>query len=398
MKAEGLAAREAKANSTHKLKAFLFSSLGILVSLSGQVNAASKAEAAAPKPAVGEALAPLTWEEKIGQMILVYHSPYDFLRKYHIGGVLIMANMLKDTAKLAESIARSQEKLDIKLFVAIDQEGGKVNRLSSLAAWRTVLPVAELKNLPPDSIISHNRRVARALKGLGVNMNLAPVLDPSHDWKGQSTFINMEGRSFGKSAAEMLAPANAFMEGFTREGIVCVSKHFPGYDVQENSDHHIVVSDADSAVISGQITAFSQSIAKVAGVMISSIHYRKISDRPSVFSPEIVAMARSMNPDVVLMTDDLWGAALRAYVCGKAAVDPVQYSDADFQRLVELAFWAGNDIFMITFPAKVALIQKTLLELARKSAPARERIDASVGRILAAKASMGLAPGVAPAR
>jgi beta-N-acetylhexosaminidase len=353
------------------------------------------AQAASPGGSAGTPPG-LTWEEKIGQMILVYHSPYSFLRQYHVGGVLIMSGMLKQPGRLAEDIAATQEKLPIKLFVTMDQEGGKVNRLSSLPAWKSIPPVSELGKLPPDSIVRHNRRVARALKELGVNMNLAPVLDPSHDWQGRSTFIHLEGRSFGRTAEEILPPANAFMDGFRDEGIACVSKHFPGYDVQENSDHHIAVSDADSASVARGMEAFSRSSGRVAGMMVSSIHYRKLSDRPSVLSPEIVGLARRIAPDLVLMTDDLWGAALRAYAGGKPEVDPVHYPDADFRKLVEMAFWAGNDVFMITFPAKVPLIQAVLLELARNDAAARERIDASVARILAAKANMGLAPGIPP--
>jgi beta-N-acetylhexosaminidase len=354
--------------------------------------------AASPRPDPADAPSALTWEEKIGQMILVYHSPYSFLRQYHVGGVLIMSGMLKQPGELAEDIAAAQEKLPIKLFVTLDQEGGKVNRLSALPAWKSIPPVSELKGLPPDSIVRHNRRVARALKALGVNMNLAPVLDPSHDWRGRSTFVHAEGRSFGRSAEEILPPAEAFMDGFLEEGIACVSKHFPGYDVQENSDHHIAVSDADSAWVARGMEPFARSAGRVAGMMVSSIHYRKLSDRPSVLSPEIVGLARRIAPDLVLMTDDLWGAALRAYASGKAEVHPVRYPDEDFRKLVEMAFWAGNDMFMITFPAKVPLIQETLLGLARRDAAARERIDASVARILAAKARLGLAPGVPPGR
>lgn len=324
-------------------------------------------------------------------MILVYHSPYPFLRQYHVGGVLIMSGMLREPGRLAAEIAEAQEKLPIGLFVAMDQEGGKVNRLSSLPAWKAVPPAWELKDLPRDSIVRHNRRVARALKALGVNMNLAPVLDPSHDWQGRSTFVHAEGRSFGRSAEEILPPAEAFMDGFLEEGVACVSKHFPGYDVQENSDHHIAVSDADSASVALNMEPFARSAGRVAGMMVSSIRYRKLSDRPSVLSPEIVGLARRIAPGLVLMTDDLWGAALRAYAGGKAEVHPVRYPDGDFRKLVEMAFWAGNDVFMITFPAKVPLIRSVLLGLARNDAAARERIDASVARILAAKARMGLA-------
>jgi beta-N-acetylhexosaminidase len=349
-------------------------------------------ENAAGESRVPETLSRMSWEEKIGQMILVYNSPHAFLSQYHIGGVLIMSNMLKDPHGLAARIGAAQKKSPIGLFVAIDQEGGQVSRLSALPEWRHTPSVAELRKLPADSILAQSRRIALALKRLGANMNLAPVLDPSHDWSGKQSFMENGGRSFGRSASEIVRPATAFIEGFRNEGVVCVSKHFPGYDVQENSDHHIAISDADSATLARQIEAFSQTLPHVAGVMMSSIRYRKISEGPSVFSPAIVAMARKMDPGRLLMTDDLWGAALRAYVSGKDSVHPVNYPDADFKKLMAQAFWAGNDIFMITFPGKVALMQEVLLNLARSDAKARGRIDASVARILRVKEEMGLVP------
>jgi beta-glucosidase-like glycosyl hydrolase len=99
-----------------------------------------------------------------------------------------------------------------------------------------------------------------------------------------------------------------------------------------------------------------------------------------------------MDSTKLIITDDLWGTALRGYITPGQEIHPVNYPDKHFIKLVESAFWAGNDILMITFPKKVALIQYTLKKAAAHDARAREMIDTSVKKILAVKAYLGLRP------
>ncbi|MFC1585886.1 glycoside hydrolase family 3 N-terminal domain-containing protein [Fibrobacterota bacterium] len=332
-------------------------------------------------------------EEKIGQMILVYHSPYEFLEKYKIGGVLIMSNMLKHPETLKNKLGIIQRKLPVGLLVAVDQEGGKVNRLRAIKGWERVASARDLSTYSADSIVTYTGRIARQLKHLNINVNLAPILDPSHNWKGDASFMYVRNRTFGRTAEEIIPPAKSFIRGFSQTGILCISKHFPGYDVATNSDSSIAVSQADSQAVREYARAFSGAMDGVGGVLMSSVLFESFCDKPSVFSPQIVGWARGMGEDKLIITDDLWGMALRKFVSPGKKVHHVHYPDEDFARLVKLAFWAGNDILMITFPKKVEIIQATLLDLVKTDPSAEKRLNESVRRILLAKQGLGLING-----
>ncbi len=332
----------------------------------------------------------LTLDEKIGQMILVYHSPVSFLLKHHIGGVLIMSNMLKKGDRLKNQIDSIQTLSKIKLFVSIDQEGGRINRLQALPQWKSVPSAQSLKTWNHDSITQLSYRIGMELNKYSINMNLAPVLDPNLNHLGQPTFLEEWERSFGRNASDILPPAYSFIKGFHQAHIACISKHFPGYDAVENSDLAISISKAESSFILQNIETFTQSFPKVEGVMMSSILYKNLSDLPAVLSPQVVSLARKNNPHLMVMTDDLWGTALRSFAYPQQKIHPVKYPDKAFIQLVTQAFLAGNDVLMITFPQKIPLIQKAIKQAFKQDPHAIQLVNNACRRILYAKEKMGL--------
>jgi beta-glucosidase-like glycosyl hydrolase len=92
----------------------------------------------------------------------------------------------------------------------------------------------------------------------------------------------------------------------------------------------------------------------------------------------------------VVMTDDLWGTALRSYVLDGADVHPVHYPDSAFGRLVEEAVRAGNDVLMITYPRKVPLMIAVIERLAERDSRVREHVDAAARRIILCKRRLKL--------
>jgi beta-N-acetylhexosaminidase len=335
-------------------------------------------------------LGTMTMEEKAGQMILVYHSDYEFLSAHKPGGVLIMQNMLEKPSALRAQLLHAQEKLPIPLFVAIDQEGGAVNRLSPLTGWKKTPSAQKLSAWDPDSIRAYSRQVGAKLKHLGINMNLAPVMDPAMNHQGIETFMGLKSRSFGKDAEHIVPAARAFIEGFSDQNILCVAKHFPGYDAPTNSDLESAFSNADSQTIAGYTGVFSEVDPLIAAIMMTSIHYRSICDTPAVFSPAIVAWARRSSNGAVIMTDDLWTTSLRQFILPDATVHPSRYPDSAFTRLVACAVRAGNDMLMITYPQKVPLMVRTIVAMAEADASIKEHVNSAVRRILKAKQRIGL--------
>ncbi len=329
----------------------------------------------------------LTLEEKIGQMIIVYHAPLSFLKQYNIGGTLIMRNMIANEAAFSKSIKEIQEEMTIPIITSIDQEGGKVNRLVRKPQF-TDAPSAEiLSDWSYDESYNYHQIVAAKLTELGINLNLAPVLDPELNSRSHPTFMKEEGRSFTESGDSALT---AFIKAFTDVNIGTTAKHFPGYDAAVNSDHHIAISDADSLQLERYLLKFRQYKNQYQAIMMSSILYTDISDLPAVFSKPMVDLAKSVDSTAVIVTDDLWGAAVRAYVYDGPNMSNSTYPDTAFAKVVTLAFEAGNDMLMVTFPQKVPLMIETIKESVMKDESFEEEIDKSVRRILELKLELGL--------
>jgi beta-N-acetylhexosaminidase len=324
-------------------------------------------------------------QQKAAQLLLVYHTTADFAAKHQFGGVLIMRNMLARPGRLRSELARLQSQ-PIGVLVTIDQEGGRVNRMSRLPGWKSVPSAKTLSAWPEAKISALAGRMAKTLADLGINMNLAPVLDPSRDYKGRRTFMGKNRRSFGNEPAIINAKAGAYIRGFQQHGIVSIAKHFPGYDIQTNSDHDIAVSHAPLASVKRNADIFAGLSNQVDGVMISSIHFTAINGRPAVLSKKMLDWARRLNPQAILMTDDLWGTALRSWIRGKGS----RGQDAEVLALTRMALQAGNDMLMITHPQLAVKMKRQIANWMKTDAAMRRRVDQAVERVLRLKQRMGL--------
>ena len=152
-----------------------------------------------------EMIKSMSIEEKVGQMFIVRcpeKNAVEKALKYHLGGYILFAQDFKEKTKqmVIENIQSYQDVSDIKMFIAVDEEGGTVNRLSINKNFRAVpfWSPQELYNEGGwDLIISDTEEKSTLLKSLGINVNLAPVCDISED---PSDYIY--NRTFGKNADE----------------------------------------------------------------------------------------------------------------------------------------------------------------------------------------------------
>lgn len=341
--------------------------------------------ALSPAAPVDRLLNGMSDEKKAGQLLLVYHTSADFARKHGFGGVLVMQNMLKKPQKLRAGLANLQ-KQNIGVIVAIDQEGGLVNRMKPLPGWKKVASAETMSGWSNEKITALAEKMGKELKRQGINMNLAPVLDPSHDHTGRLAFMGQKQRAFGKAPERIAEKAGAYIIGFENQGIAAVSKHFPGYDVLTNSDHEIAVSKAPMKALRRNVKSFERLSGKVEGVMISSIHFESVNGKPAVLSPRMLEWARQIHPDAILMTDDLWGEALRSWIRGHGK----KGKTAEVLGLTKLALDAGNDMLMITHPQLAVKMKKQIAVWMRQDPAFRGKVEKAVRRILNAKRRMGL--------
>lgn len=332
----------------------------------------------------------MTIRQKAAQMVMVYMTPADFMIKNEFGGYLVMKNHLKDLEKFKENIQTVNQEMKIPPMVAVDQEGGRVNRISTIGPkWEHTPSAKVMRTMPEDSVRKIATEIGAELYKLGINLNLAPVLDPAKDSRGKRSFMEESSRSWSDDSAG-IAKVRAFVQGMRASGITCVSKHFPGYDSWTNSDHQIAVSATPKKKISKNIKFFSALANDIPITMMSSVRFVRVSNRPAVFEPEIVNRARMMSPETVILTDDLWGVSLRAWISGTERVKSKNYPARDFKKLVLTALTAGNDMFMTTFPRKGVEMINHLVSLAKKNKQYRTRIEESCARILKMKHRVGL--------
>ena len=329
-------------------------------------------------------------KQKAAQMVMVYLSPAQFLIENEFGAVLVMKNHLKDTAAFKARIKEANEGLKIPLLVASDQEGGFVNRLGGISEkWKHAPSAKEMREMPTDSVQLIAADIGAELMELGINMNLAPVLDPAKDHRKKNSFMEESARSWEKDSTST-EKVQAFVHGMRQSGVVCVSKHFPGYDSWTNSDHQIAISASPKKKIAYNVEFFKRLSDDIPVTMMSSVRFIRISSRPAVFEPKIVKMARDMNPETVVLTDDLWGVSLRAWVSGTERVKSKGYPRKDFRKLIRTALTAGNDMFMITYPAKAVEMVNYLVQISKNSKTYRKRIEESAARILKMKYKAGM--------
>lgn len=381
------------------------------VSTSAATVAAPEASTAVPEgTAAGDSIAPevaidstpyglpkellplwdsLTIKQKAAQMVMVYFSPAKFLVENEFGAVLVMKNHLKDVDSFKEKLQAANDGLRIPLLVATDQEGGRVNRLGNISEqWKDAPSAKEMREMPGDSITEIAKSIGAELHALGINLNLAPVLDPAKDHRGKNSFIEESKRSWDKDSTSV-EKVRAFVKGMRESGVSCVSKHFPGYDSWTNSDHQIAISSSPKKKMTENYHFFLNLAEDIPVTMMSSVRFVRVSSRPAVFEPKIVRMARKMSPDMVILTDDLWGVSLRAWISGTERVTSKNYPRRDFRKLILTALNAGNDMFMITYPAKAVEMVKYLEQLA-KNEKYKTRIEESAARILKLKYKAGL--------
>ncbi len=331
----------------------------------------------------------LTLDEKIGQMIIVYMAPPNFTVENNFGGILVMKPHLSNLNLFQKNLEKISSRIKVPMLVTIDQEGGSVNRISNIDhKWNKTPGAKEMRDMEPAAIEKVASNIGKTLHDAGFNLNLAPTLDPAFDIHGKETFMEHWGRSW--NGIESAEKARAFVRGMKASGIASASKHSPGYDSEQNSDLQMAESDAPESTIREYAKFFKALTPDVPIVMMSSVRYTKISKAPAVFEKRLVKMAHDLDDDIVVLTDDLWGKTLRGWISGADAPLQDPYPASEFKKVVMAALDAGNDMFIITYPAKAIDMKKTLTELAIQNKDYLVRIEKSIARILKMKYRAGI--------
>jgi len=237
-----------------------------------------------------------------------------FARNYsEDGGPSALSSLINQARSLAETL------FGRPLLVAIDHEGGPVQRLS---APYTRLPAARAsRNLGEAGLLAETG--ARELAATGFNLNLAPVLDVPD---GPEAFIGE--RAFSDDPGQVAAWAKVILAAYGRAGLLGAAKHFPGLGPARLDPHQeLPVIPASAERLSRvDLKPYRELLPHLAAVMTSHALYPALDPaRPATLSPVLVGLLkREMGFEGALLTDDLeMGALTRNYDLGEAAVGAI---------------------------------------------------------------------------
>jgi beta-N-acetylhexosaminidase len=276
------------------------------------------------------------------------------------------------------------------LFIAVDQEGGRVQRLRSARGFTETPPAAELcpggvagPDSGPDTgpALAAGEQAGRTLAEVGLNLDFAPVADVNVN--PENPVIGGIGRSFSAAPKDVAACAGAFARGLQSRGVLTAAKHFPGHG-SSTTDSHLGFTDVTATWTEAELIPFAELTRQGLADMVMTAHVfdaRLDPDYPATLSRSVIdgVLRGRLGFTGVVVTDDL---QMRA-VAGRYGL----------KESVRLIVNAGADVLLIgnnlDFDPHIA--EKTLgalMELVAEGKVSPERIRQSYARILKLKAKL----------
>ena len=326
-----------------------------------------------------EKLENLSIEEKIGQMLMVgignpayIEKVKRLILKYKIGGVLLYKQdykNYKELNKIVNELRNLGKKLKVPMFIAIDQEGGRVNRMPG-----------DFKNLPSASILSKEGLVDKAskitgkmLRKTGFNFNFAPVLDIKRFKENHA----IGDRAFSKDVDEVCKCGMVYINKMKENNIIPAIKHYPGHGATKKDSHITlpVIEEANEKLEKEDIIPFKKAIENGADVLlVGHLRIKHVTHGyPTSMSKSFVRkyIRKKLKFNGVIITDDIRMKAVRILYGRK--------------RALKKALKAGNDIVLFKYnPGDEKLLNKIIEEVKRGKIKTY-KIDKSVRRILKLK-------------
>ena len=338
-------------------------------------------------------------KRKIAQMLLAGFrgtelasdsSIYRDVTGLGIGGVLLFdydvpsqsrpRNILSKE-QLTRLIGDLQNAAPVKLFVAIDQEGGRVNRLREEYGFPPNLSAKEM-SAGLALTKAQAEETATLLAGMGVNLNFAPCVDL--DLNPENPVIGAYGRSFSADPGTVIQHASIWIEAHSRKGIISCIKHFPGHGSSSGDTHQGWVDVTglwqEAELIPYRRLIAAQKTNNTLMVMTSHVFNANLDpEYPATLSPAILTgiLRNTLKFKGVIVSDDMDMEAIR--------------NNYGFAEALEKAINAGVDLVCLSNNGSQydpELAQKALdsiYGLVQEGKISAQRIDESWKRIMAMK-------------
>jgi len=277
------------------------------------------------------------------------------LRQPEVGGLIIFARNIESPRQVRE-LCQSIRALRPDLLLAVDQEGGRVQRLRQgflrLPAMRAIAD-----NDNAEVLAEHcGWLMATEVLAVGLDLSFAPVLDLDHQ---RSAVVG--SRAFEGDPQRAATLAAAFIRGMHQAGMAATGKHFPGHGWAEADSHVAIPLDERSLddIRACDMQPFKRLVHELDAVMPAHVIYSQVDEQPAGFSRRWLQdiLRGELGFEGVIFSDDLSMAG--AHVVGDAG------------KRIEAALAAGCDMGLVCNDRASAELALSALQRLRVTAPAR---------------------------
>ena len=339
---------------------------------------------------------PTTIPEMTGQMIMagfegttLNSETEDLIRKHHVGGLILFSRNYKNPEQLYNLIRDLQDvaastSTGLPLFISVDQEGGRVARLTE--PFTKYPPLCCVGNAGSEDLAYRfGQALAVELADVGINMDYAPVLDvhtnPDNPIIGD--------RAIASDPETVARLANSFIKGFRDKRMIPVGKHFPGHgDTHVDSHLDLPTVKRDATTLEAvELVPFRDTIAQGLEVIMTAhvIYTAWDAKNTATFSKIILQdiLRKKLGFEGIIMSDDLEMKAVEKYF--------------PFDAFPRMGIEAGLDMFLICNSVeKVRALHNQFVQDVDKGTIPIAPIQQSVERILRLKKTIVQPPTTPP--
>ena len=295
------------------------------------------------------------------------------IEEYPVGGIALFSRNITSAEQLPMFISDLQSSSKYPLFIAVDEEGGRVARIANsdffnVASYKSMEDIGKSGDASKAEEVG--RQIGSYLKELGFNLDFAPVADTNTNPQN----IVIGDRSYGSDPALVARMVSAQLDGMHDSGIMGTLKHFPGHGDTKDDTHsgYVSVNKSWDELKACELVPFISALDKADTIMVSHITVTSIDKLPSSLSYEIITrkLRNELGYNGVIITDSMaMGAVADSYTSDIAAV---------------MAVKAGADIILM--PESLEKSFNAVLNAVNSGEISISRIEESAERVLTLKA------------
>lgn len=295
------------------------------------------------------------------------------IEEYPVGGIALFSRNITSAEQLPMFISDLQSSSKYPLFIAVDEEGGRVARIANsdffnVASYKSMEDIGKSGDASKAEEVG--RQIGSYLKELGFNLDFAPVADTNTNPQN----IVIGDRSYGSDPALVARMVSAQLDGMHDSGIMGTLKHFPGHGDTKDDTHsgYVSIEKTWDELKACELVPFISALDKADTIMVSHITVTSIDKLPSSLSYEIITrkLRNELGYNGVIITDSMaMGAVADSYTSDIAAV---------------MAVKAGADIILM--PESLEKSFNAVLNAVNSGEISISRIEESAERVLTLKA------------